>query len=82
VTPGGVRAEILRFVAQTTARPLDPASISDDTNLVERGFLDSLGFVGLIAHLEERYQVELDLVGTPIEEFVVLGPLVRQVQGG
>ena len=40
-----------------------------------------IGFVGLIAALEEKFGVELDLVEKPIEEFIVLGSLVKQVLG-
>ena len=75
-----VRNEIVRFLAQNAKRPAG-AELGDDTNFVESGLLDSIGFVGLIAHLETSFGVELDLVEKPIENFIVVGSLIRQVTG-
>jgi len=76
-----VRSEIVRHVVATTRGRVPAERLADDTNLVAQGFLDSIGFVGLIAALEEKFGVELDLVEKPIEEFIVLGSLVKQVLG-
>ena len=78
MSPNDVKAEILQFLRQNSRSTAD---IGENTNLVESGLLDSIGFVGLIAQLETKFGVELDLVEKPIENFIVVGPLIRQVLG-
>lgn len=78
MSPNDVKAEILQFLRKNS---YSTADIDENMNLVESGLLDSIGFVGLIAHLETKFGVELDLVEKPIENFIVVGSLIQQVLG-
>lgn len=57
-----VRSAIAERLEQRLARlGLSPGDISDDLDLVRSGVLDSLGFVDLIADLENATGKQVDL---------------------
>jgi acyl carrier protein len=49
--------------------------ISENTNLLESGLLDSFGFVDLILFIENSTQKKLDLIDVDPEEFALVGNL-------
>ena len=53
--------------------------ITWETKLLGGPLLDSISFISLLAELEEGYGIELDLVEYPIEEFIVVGPLIEKI---
>jgi acyl carrier protein len=53
--------------------------IADDTNFVESGLLDSLGFIGLIAAIEMHFGVTMDLVNQPVENLICVQPLAEMI---
>ena len=74
-----VKTWIKEYLVEHSKVKLQAADITDDVNLVERGIIDSLTFVGLMIALQERYEVALDLEERPIEDFIYLNALARQV---
>jgi acyl carrier protein len=74
-----VKTWIKEHLVRHSKVKLRAADIPDDVNLVERGIIDSLTFVGLMIALQERYEVTLDLEERPIEDFIYLNALARQV---
>jgi len=54
-----------------------PGDVEEDTNLLLSGVLDSLGFIDLLAFLEERAGLTLDLAELDPEEFTSIGGLAR-----
>jgi acyl carrier protein len=50
---------------------------SDEMSFLENGILDSLGFVRLVVHLEERYHLTIDRKVLTRENFDSLGLIVR-----
>ena len=74
-----VKTWIKEYLVEHSKVKLQAADITDDVNLVERGIIDSLTFVGLMIALQERYEVTLDLEERPIEDFIYLNALARQV---
>lgn len=54
-------------------------SVDDDLDLIESGLFDSMGYVRLIASLEERFGIAIDFGELEPEEMVRLGGLVRAV---
>jgi acyl carrier protein len=67
--------ERLRRRAQTIGFVLgDP---SDDMNLMESGLFDSLGFVELIAAIEEEFELEVDFADVDPETFTTVGGVVE-----
>ncbi len=51
--------------------------ITGDTNLLESGLLDSLGFVELILFIENQSGCEIDLTDVDPQEFCVVKGLCR-----
>ncbi len=53
--------------------------LNGNTDLVQTGVVDSLGFIDLIVALERKTGVEMDLFDTDPSEFVTLDGLANQV---
>ncbi len=72
-----IREQTLTLAARGGARAvaIDPA-----TSLVRVGLLDSLGFTELIAAIETRFDVELDLLSADPEEFMTLAGLTAATE--
>lgn len=60
-------------------RGLEPRSVDERTNLIEEGIIDSLEFLDLLAALEERAGVELDLLDSDPAMFTTIGGLVAEL---
>lgn len=73
-----VRALILSIASPALGGSLagEPA---DDFDLRAGGLIDSLGFIELIAAIEDELGIELDFDDLDPEEITVLGPLSRHV---
>ena len=54
---------------------------SDDRSFLENGILDSLGFVQLIVHLENTYQIKIERKQLTRANFDSLGKIVAHVTG-
>ena len=52
---------------------------SDEMSFLENGILDSLGFVRLVVHLEERYGIVIDRKVLTRENFDSLRKIIRHV---
>ncbi|MFU8806565.1 MAG: acyl carrier protein [Bradymonadaceae bacterium] len=52
--------------------------LDEKTNLLEAGILDSLEFLDLIAALEERMEVELDLLDADPQAFTTVAGLAAE----
>ena len=52
-------------------------AIDGDTSLLETGALDSIGYVSLLAYLEEAMSCEFDLIDIDPEDFMTLNGLFR-----
>lgn len=58
-------------------------SIDSETNLLESGLLDSLGFVDLVLYLEGQCGIKIDLTDAAPEEFTVVKGLCQiALKGG
>lgn len=73
-----MKALILACVErQHGVETLETREIPDDFNLLAEGVIDSLGFVQLIAELEQELGTPLDFGDLDPEELTVVGPLSR-----
>ena len=71
-------AEIRAFILEQIAGSLRAgAPVSDELHLLDAGVLDSVGFVTLIAALEEHLGGEIDLGEADPDEFLTVGGLAR-----
>jgi acyl carrier protein len=55
------------------------AGASDDLDLRDSGMIDSLGFIELVAAIEDALGVEIDFEAMDPDQITVLGPLARHV---
>lgn len=80
ITPQTIRMLVLGECAGALAALATPADeLADDFDLRENGVIDSLGFIELIASLEQTLGVEIDLEALDPEQLTRLGPLTRFV---
>jgi acyl carrier protein len=66
-----------RMRAQAQQKNLLLEKLTDEVNLVETGLFDSLGFVTLIATVEEEFDVEVDFGEVDPETFTTLGGIIQ-----
>ena len=64
-----VKDAIRQFILSSCLQGESPDTLKNDTPLVTSGILDSLGSVGLITFLEQRFNIELDVYDTSVEHF-------------
>jgi acyl carrier protein len=79
---GMQRAEIEAFILEelsqaAEAKGLALPPLEDSANLLELGLLDSLGFITLLAAIEARFGLTLDLAGGDPARYVTLGGLLE-----
>jgi hypothetical protein len=79
---GMERAEIKGFILEelgraAEAKGLTLPALADEANLLELGLLDSLGFITLLAAIEARFGLSLDLAGGDPVRYVTLGGLLE-----
>ena len=63
---------VIDWVKQNGLNGAIHADVSDSTNLLESGFLDSFAFVDLVLFIEKCTQKRLDLIDANPEEFTVV----------
>jgi acyl carrier protein len=76
--------EVRRFLAEHFATELEAvgveeAGLAGDFDLLIEGVMDSLGFLQLVASLDEHFGVTLDLEALDAEELTKVGPLSMAV---
>ena len=77
-------AEVRDFVVAALDEPLrdagmEPADADDQLDLIRAGLVDSLGFLELIAQVEERFGLEIDFEGLDAESLTKIGSFARYV---
>ena len=74
-----LKAVVLACIEASTQTGRQSSAIADDSDLVAEGVLDSLGFIKLIAELENRLGIRIEFDGLDPEHVTVLGPLCRHI---
>ena len=74
-----VSESIRQFVLETALVGESPENLRDDTPLLSSGILDSLATIGLVALLEQRFGVELDVYDTSVERFDSIAAIAATV---
>jgi acyl carrier protein len=64
--------EILKEIAPSINTDL----IADDTGLISKGLLDSMGFLTLAVHVQQEFSIEIPFENYEPEEFTVFGIFV------
>ncbi|WP_299437779.1 acyl carrier protein [uncultured Rhodospira sp.] len=62
-------ASIKQFLLDEFARDMRPEEIEDDFDLIGNNVIDSLGLLKIVAWLENRYGISIDVMDTVPENF-------------
>jgi acyl carrier protein len=71
---GAVRA----FIAATYLPDEDPARLTDETELVQTGIIDSIRVLHLVGFVEDQYDLELE--PQDIQQFTTVGNIARVIR--
>lgn len=76
-SPDDVRAFLRNYLSQTLKAQGQHLSsdLSDDSDLLLLGIIDSLGLVSLMAAMTEHFGTEIDFEGLHPEKMTIVGPL-------
>lgn len=73
-----IREFILELLARgAREKGLAPVDPRDELHMVDSGLVDSFAFLVLLADVEERFGIALDLSGADPSEFLTVGGLAR-----
>jgi acyl carrier protein len=76
----GMSAEEVKTFVLTRLQATHPVtSLADDLDLLECGYLDSLGIIELIGAVERQFGVVIDFGGLEADELTIIGPFCRYV---
>ncbi len=54
--------------------------VKDDFDLLKMGIIDSIGFIGLISAVEDRFGIEIDFEDMDTDNLTVIGPMSRYIE--
>lgn len=75
-----VRSSISTYIQSEFSAALTSASLSDDTQLIESGIIDSLGIMKLLQYLEESFSIRIADDELRPENFETPGTIVSLVE--
>lgn len=78
-SPDVVRTDLRGFLAERFYIP-NPDQLPDDASLLEKGIVNSAGFIEIIGFLEERFQIVVEHEEILRENLDSVDHLVRYVQ--
>lgn len=80
VTADEVREFIVSHLANSfKENNLVERDITDDFDLKDRGIIDSIGYLQLIAAIEEHFGIEIDFDDMNAENLTVIGSMSRYI---
>ena len=79
--PYDVRLLITSYLRRVSGTLLVPHELPDNLDMRVEGLVDSLGFMQLIADLEERLGFQIDFEDLDPAELTLVGPLSRHIAG-
>jgi acyl carrier protein len=71
---------IRHFILCTYLQGESPDNLKDDTPLQSSGILDSLATLGVVAFIEQQYEIELGVEETGVEQFDRIEDIARLVR--
>ncbi|MEK6776011.1 MAG: acyl carrier protein [bacterium] len=58
----------------------DQGTIADDEQLFESGIIDSLGFIKLLAFIEEKLKVSIDMSEVTMDKFSTINDMMKTIE--
>ena len=78
--PTDLRQGVLNILAPNLKRiKMKPGQLQDDDNFLEKGILDSVGFLEFINQLEQKMNLSIDFSELDPAEFSTLSGLITQL---
>lgn len=78
MTPSDVKQSLTRFLTDTFLFDFDE-NVNSSTNLFDAGFIDSYGFVQLVAFIEEIFSITIEEEDLASDDIASLDGLVRLI---
>ena len=75
-----LRDTIREFIVSHYLPGESPDNLRNDTPLLSSGILDSLGTLGLVSFISEKFGVELDVYDTSIEHFDRIEDIAKSIE--
>jgi acyl carrier protein len=75
-----LRDTIREFIVSHYLPGESPDNLRNDTPLLSSGILDSLGTLGLVSFISEKFGVELDVYDTSIEHFDRIEDIAQSIE--
>lgn len=83
--PADLEAALRGFIVETFLFGGSGEALEDTTSFLERGFLDSMGVLELVAHLERTFGIEVrdeEIVPENLDSIREVAAFVRRKTGG
>ncbi len=77
-----LREELIEFLASVSPSVSPLEYISDETNLIDAGIIDSFALIQIILYLEEVHGVDLQANGTDPNDLDTLGGILSAIRRG
>ncbi len=74
-----IRKSVTAFIIEELLPGEDPNNITDKTQFVSDGILDSLASLKLVSHLEERYGIKIEAHEVDVDHLDTLDGIVTLV---
>ena len=75
-----LRDTIREFIVSHYLPGESPENLRNDTPLLSSGILDSLGTLGLVSFISEKFGVELDVYDTSVEHFDRIEDIAQSIE--
>jgi acyl carrier protein len=75
-----LHSDIAQFIQRRLVAPGAPATIDDDTQLIDQGLIDSLGLMELVMFLEEQTGVRVPDDEVTPDNFQTVGSIAAMVE--
>jgi acyl carrier protein len=74
-----MKEQIKQYIVETFL--YGQGTVGDDQSLFDSGIIDSLGFIKLLAFIEETFKVDIDRSEVGMENFNTVNDILATIQG-
>lgn len=73
-----MKEQLKQFIINTFM--FGEGTVEDDENLFDSGIIDSLGFIKLLAFVEEKLKISIDMSEVTMEKFSTINNMVKTIE--
>jgi acyl carrier protein len=74
-----MKEQLKKFIVDTFM--FGEGTVADDESLFESGTIDSLGFIKLLAFINDTLKVPIDMSDVTMEKFQTINDMVETIEG-